>query len=188
MDSEPEVTTDSREELVDIVDEHNEVVEVTTRARMRTEKLPHRASYIALCDRQGRYLVEIRTLCKDYAPGKFDACVGGIMQHGEEEVESARRELLEELGIDAADAAAQVEFTPLGVQQVMYADGVHFLMAYLYFARADCITVRQKSEVSGLMYLTREELLALSHDCTYDSVQVFREIISRAEDLGLNPP
>ena len=82
----------SAHELVDIIDENNNVIETVERHIMRRDSLPHRASYIALRDRQGKFLVEIRTLCKDYAPGLFDACIGGVMQHGEDEIESAKRE------------------------------------------------------------------------------------------------
>jgi len=74
----------SAQELVDIVDRDNNVTDTVTRKEMRQKQLPHRASYIAVCNRGGKFLVEIRTLCKDYSPGTFDAVVGGVMQHGEE--------------------------------------------------------------------------------------------------------
>ena len=45
-------------ELVDIVSEHDEVVDTVTRAQMRKGKLAHRACYIAFCNREGRFLVE----------------------------------------------------------------------------------------------------------------------------------
>lgn len=77
----------SAQELVDIVDRDNNVIDTVTRKEMRQKQLPHRASYIAVCNRGGKFLVEIRTLCKDYSPGTFDAVVGGVMQHGEEYVQ-----------------------------------------------------------------------------------------------------
>ncbi len=173
----------SADELVDIVDEDNNVIDTVTRKVMRENKLAHRASYIACCDRQGRFLIEVRTLCKDYAPGLFDACVGGVMQHGEDPLISAKRELFEELGIDAD--APGFEFIPMDTLKIRWKDGVHFLYAYLYFARGDSLTVRQKSEVSGLMFLTEDELLKLRQSCTSDSVKAFLEILMRARDRNL---
>ena len=86
-------------ELVDVVDADNHIISTMTRQQMRLQRLPHRASYIVCQDLSGRFLIEVRTLCKDYAPGLLDACVGGVMQHGEEAVSAARRELEEELGL-----------------------------------------------------------------------------------------
>ena len=168
-------------ELVDIVDENNEVVKTVTRKEMREGKLPHRACYIALCDRQGRFLVEVRTLNKDYAPGKFDVCIGGVLQHGEDILEGSKRELLEEVGVDAN----KIEFEFLGVKKIPYQDGVHFLMAYLFFAKGDALTIRQKSEVSGIMYLKEDEVYKLASSTTYDAMDAFTSILQKAKSRGL---
>ena len=55
----------SAQELVDIVDRDNNVTDTVTRKEMRQKQLPHRASYIAVCNSVGKFLVEIRTLCND---------------------------------------------------------------------------------------------------------------------------
>ena len=67
----------SANERVDIVNEKDEVIDTVPRHVMRERHLAHRASYMAVRRGDGRYLIEIRTLTKDYAPGKLDACVGG---------------------------------------------------------------------------------------------------------------
>ena len=173
----------SADELVDIVDENNQVIEVTTRREMRKNQLPHRASYIAVRDRQCRYLVEIRTLCKDYSPGTFDAVVGGVIQHGENVDESAKRELSEEVGIDANDD--KVNFYPLGPCKIVGRSGKHFFYAYLYLVISDMITVRQSSEVSGIMLVEESDIERLKDSTAYDSVIAFREILKRAKDKNL---
>ncbi len=175
----------SAEELVDIVDENNTVIDTITRKEMRLKKLPHRASYIACCDRQGRFVVEVRTLSKDYAPGLLDACVGGVIQHGEDLSLAAKRELLEEIGIDADKEST--DFYSLGLMKIMWADGQHFFYGYLYLAITDSITVRQQSEVSGIMYLNKTELMKLKDVCARDSVVAFEEIIKRAQDSNYLP-
>ena len=146
-------------ELVDVVDENDCVVDTVERHVMRERHLAHRASYIAVMDPSGRFLVEIRTLTKDYAPGLFDAVVGGVMQHGEKPDESAARELFEEVRLDARDPMGS--FTPLGKMRLPYRDGVHFLYAYLYLAASPRVTIRQPEEVMGIMMLTQGELARL---------------------------
>lgn len=172
----------SAQELVDIVTREDEVIKTVPRSVMRADHLPHRASYIAVFDGRGRVLVEVRTLSKDYAPGQFDACVGGVVQSGEDIIESAGRELFEEIGV----APESVNFQYLGKQVIPYQfRSESFVMAYLFIAQGDFISVRQKSEVSGIMYLSVAELRKLKDSCTYDSVIAFEEIIKRATEQGL---
>ncbi|MBU3844681.1 MAG: NUDIX domain-containing protein [Candidatus Anaerobiospirillum pullicola] len=171
----------SATELVDIVNENDEVVAVVPRKVMRQKHLPHRASYIVVMDGQERILVEIRTLCKDYAPGLFDACVGGVIQSGEEPDLSASRELKEEIGVDAG----AIEFKSLGKMAIPYKSGTSFVMAYLYIARGSFITMRQQSEVSGIMLLHTKELARLKDSCTYDSFIAYEEILHRAHEAGI---
>lgn len=47
----------------------------------------------------GKYIVQRRTLNKDYCPGYLDIPTGGVIAAGEDIVESAYRELTEELGL-----------------------------------------------------------------------------------------
>ena len=173
----------SAQELVDIVDRDNNVTDTVTRKEMRQKQLPHRASYIAVCNRGGKFLVEIRTLCKDYSPGTFDAVVGGVMQHGEEYVAAAKRELLEEVGINADDK--KVDFYPLETLRIEDEKTDHFFYGYLYLAIADVITVRQASEVSGVMFIDKEDVLKQAKNCNYDSVVAFKEILKRAKAKGI---
>lgn len=169
------------EELVDIVSRDDEVVATVPRSVMRAEHLPHRASYIVVLDGRGRVLVEVRTLSKDYAPGQFDACVGGVVQAGEDPLVSAGRELYEEIGVKPETVHLQY----LGKQVIPYQKrSESFVMAYLFLAQGDFISVRQKSEVSGIMLLNREELQRLKDSCTYDSMIAYNEALHRALEQG----
>lgn len=171
------------QELVDIVNEHNEVVEVVPRPEMRAMRLPHRASYIVCVNPEGRFLFEIRTLCKDYAPGLLDACIGGVVQAGEDPKVSARRELEEEVGLDAS----KLQFHDLGTMRIDYPkdNPRSFLFGYLFLAVGDGITVRQASEVSGIMYLNLQEMRRLTACFATDSITAFDEILKRAKEKGL---
>lgn len=90
----------ARDELVIIVDEQNRETGVAPRWRMRTEQLPHRATYVFVFDPAGNLYVQHRTETKDVYPGYWDLAAGGVMQAGETYDESAVRELAEEMGIE----------------------------------------------------------------------------------------
>jgi isopentenyldiphosphate isomerase len=89
------------DELVEVVDELGHVERVVTRAEMRAQKLRHRAVYL-LVVHDGRLLVHRRADHKDVWPGRWDVAAGGVVGAGEAWVDAARRELAEELGIEAS--------------------------------------------------------------------------------------
>lgn len=170
-------------EMVDIINEQDEVLETVTRKEMRQKQLPHRATYVAILDDASRVLVEVRTLTKDYAPGLFDACVGGVVQSGEDIEHSARREVFEEVGGDIEKD--NLEFHNLGKLIIHHDDFRGFTMAYLYLAKGSFISKRQASEVSGIMLLAPSELDKLKDACVGDSFIAYQEIMKRARDKGI---
>lgn len=92
-------------ELVEIVDEHDRVVAVVTRAAMRAGRLRHRTVAIVVTDGAGRVLVHRRSEDKDVWPGRWDVAAGGVVGAGESFRDAARREVAEELGVDVAPDA-----------------------------------------------------------------------------------
>jgi 8-oxo-dGTP pyrophosphatase MutT (NUDIX family) len=91
----------SANEIVSIVDDHNQVVGAAPRSIVRRMNLPHRASYILVFDRRERLFIHKRTQNKDVFPGYYDVAAGGVVKKGETYRQSAERELFEELGIRA---------------------------------------------------------------------------------------
>lgn len=88
-------------ELVEEVDGDGNVLRVVTRAEMRAGRLRHRTTFIAVTDGRGRLLVHQRSPAKDVWPSRWDIAAGGVAAVGETWLDGARRELAEELGIDA---------------------------------------------------------------------------------------
>jgi isopentenyldiphosphate isomerase len=115
------VSTDASQELVDLIDEAGRTIGVVTRREMRTKRLPHRCAYVLVFNRQGELYIHLRTPTKDVYPSHWDVTIGGVLAAGESFDVGARRELREELGVEAdlemlfpfryADAATVVHGT-----------------------------------------------------------------------------
>ena len=150
-------------EWVDIVDEQNEVIAQSSRQQMRAERLRHRATYIVVHDGMGKILVQRRTEIKDFYPGWLDATAGGVVQSGENVLDSARREAEEELGI------AGVPFAEHGL---FYFEEEQ---CRVWGALFSCVShgpfALQEEEVAEVCWLTPEEITARCDEFTPDSLK-----------------
>lgn len=96
------MAVNSGDELVEEVDLAGKVTRVVSRRRMRSERLRHRSVFIVVRATDGRVLVHRRHPDKDVWPGWWDIAVGGVVSAGESWDDAARRELLEEIGVEAS--------------------------------------------------------------------------------------
>jgi isopentenyldiphosphate isomerase len=92
-----------RDELVDVVDEHDRVLRVVTRAEMRRERLRHRCTFVVVRSSDASVLIHRRSDLKDMWPGRWDLSCGGVVGSGEAWEDAAARELAEELGISGVE-------------------------------------------------------------------------------------
>lgn len=92
-------------ELFDVIDSKgNPAGQIVSREKAHAEGIPHRTAHIWIIrKKEGRVqiLLQKRSQNKDSFPGKFDTSSAGHIQAGDEPLESALRELKEELGISA---------------------------------------------------------------------------------------
>lgn len=92
-------------ELFDVIDQKgNPTGEVVTREKAHEDGIPHRTAHIWIIRKQNervQVLLQKRSKNKDSFPGKYDTSSAGHIQAGDEPLESAIRELEEELGIKA---------------------------------------------------------------------------------------
>ncbi|MFB1114977.1 NUDIX hydrolase YfcD [Dickeya dadantii] len=166
-----EQTQTAGTEWVDIVDENNEVIAQSSRQQMRAQHLRHRATYIVVHDGMGKILVQRRTETKDFYPGWLDATAGGVVQSGENLLESARREAEEELGI------AGVPFAEHGLFYYESDD------CRVWGALFSCVMhgpfALQAEEIDEVSWLTPEEITARCDEFTPDSLKALSLWLSR---------
>jgi len=137
-------------EQVEVVDLDGNVIDVVSRKQMRSEKLRHRSVFIAVINDDGDLLVHRRADHKDVWPGWWDVAVGGVVGVGENYDVAARRELREELGIDAGP----IEHIGTGA----YADNTVKLVASCYVVVDNGPFQFTDDEITEAHWVTAEEL------------------------------
>ena len=94
-------------EMFDIVDDNGVPTgEVVGRTEAHDKGIRHRTAHVWVVKRAGdsyQVLLQKRSAEKDSYPGVYDTSSAGHIQAGDEPLESALRELFEELGIDAGE-------------------------------------------------------------------------------------
>ena len=140
------------EEIVTVVDGENRPVAELPRHRVRSENLPHRATYIFVFDRQGRVLVQRRTAIKDLYPSYLDLAAGGVVAAGESYEECAEREAAEELGIRDAPLEAKLDF--------YYEDERNRCFGRVFTCVHEGPFTLQPEEVESVEFHTVEEIVA----------------------------
>lgn len=84
-----------------VVDENDKVLGKATREECHKRGLIHRSVYIFVINRRGEIFIQRRSMSKDLYPGYYTGSATGHVDYGEDYDEAARRELREELGIEA---------------------------------------------------------------------------------------
>ncbi|WP_098247111.1 NUDIX hydrolase [Streptomyces formicae] len=143
---------DPREEILTIVDEHDEVVGEAPRAEAYARGLRHRCVFIEVRDARGRLFVHRRTPTKLVFPSRYDMFVGGVVGAGESYDDAALREAQEELGVQGLPR-------PTPLFKFLYDDGAgHSWWSALYEVRCDLPVDPQAEEVAWHDFVTDDEL------------------------------
>lgn len=154
-------------EQFDIVDENGQPTgETVERSFAHENGIRHRAAHIWIA-RKGeggwQVLLQKRSMDKDSFPGMLDTSSAGHIQAGDEPLESAIRELFEELGI----AAQKEELHFAGMFQIYFEKPFHgrlfkdYEIAYVYIytnaVEIEQLTL-QKEEVEAVAWFDLEDV------------------------------
>ncbi|WAL94571.1 NUDIX hydrolase [Streptomyces sp. Je 1-369] len=143
---------DPSEEMITIVDEHDEVTGEAPRGEAYARGLRHRCVFILARDAEGRVFVHRRTPTKLVFPSLYDMFVGGVVGAGESCDDAALREAEEELGVHGLPRP-----TPLFT--FLYDDGAgKSWWSYLYEVRCELPVQPQAEEVAWHAFVTEDEL------------------------------
>ena len=153
-------------ELFDIIDENGDPTGQTIeRSSAHAEGIPHRTAHIWIIRRRNEkteILLQKRSRNKDSFPGKFDTSSAGHIQAGDEPMESALRELEEELGIHAESADLQfagkfpISFAREFHGKIFRDEEIAFVYIYDHPVEIDHLTL-QKEEVEEVQWFDLEE-------------------------------
>jgi len=159
-------------ELVEVIDDTGKVVDITTRAEMRRQNLPHRCTYIAVVDHNNQLVVHRRADWKDVNPGYWDIAFGGVCGVGESWLESAKRELAEEAGI--------TETNLIDIDQIWYVDQTTVTLGQIYLARWDGPIHPNDGEVVAVDKVRLSEIRSWvgSHQVCADSAAALDTILA----------
>lgn len=89
------------EEIFDVCDETDRVIRQAPRSVVHANRWLHRSVHVFVFNSQGELLLQKRSASKDEDPLKYTSSASGHLHAGEDYDEAARRELDEELGIQA---------------------------------------------------------------------------------------
>jgi len=99
-----QTAADRENELLDLVDEHGEIIGVVRRGDCHgNPALAHRTAHVVVRNSRGEYFLQKRSIRKLIQPGRWDTSVGGHVLAGETYETAALKELGEELGIALVD-------------------------------------------------------------------------------------
>lgn len=100
MKSKMAVTTDPQEELLTQVDENNNVIgSISRKTAHNSPNVYYRTIYVLVKNDSGEVLIQKRSTTKDLYPNCWDISVGGHVNFNKSYLETAVRELGEELGV-----------------------------------------------------------------------------------------
>ncbi|MCW4631243.1 MULTISPECIES: NUDIX hydrolase [Marinomonas] len=153
------------DEVIILVDQNNTIIGDVPRHLMNFGRDYHRVTYILVFNTKGNLIVQKRTDDKAFCPGYYGITTGGVVEKNESYIDSAHRELQEELGFDA----------PLTSQGVFFTEGKGFkIWGKIYTCHYD-------EAIHGELTLQPKEVASV-HEMAIDDILLNRNNLSFTPD------
>lgn len=152
------------QEILEIVNERDEVIGTAARSEIHRRGLLHRAVHIFVFDPEGNIYVQRRAASKDRHPGKLDSSAAGHVDPGESYLQTASRELQEELGIK--EQLQEI----LKVAACPETDNEHVV---LFVTTTSGNPVPAPDEIQWGEFISIPDLLVMIHENPHDFVPAF---------------
>jgi 8-oxo-dGTP pyrophosphatase MutT (NUDIX family) len=160
-------------ELLDVVDEHDQVVGQALRSEAYAHRLRHRCVFVLASDAAGRVFVHRRAASKVVFPSRYDMFVGGVVRAGESYDEAALREAEEELGVSRLP-------TPVPLFRFLYDTPEHTWWSAVYEIRCEPSVAPQVEEIAWHAFVTEDELRRRLTEWTWvpDGMEAYRRLLA----------
>ena len=149
------------EELIQIVDENDKPIAAATKEEAWNKGLTHRVARIMVEDKDGRVLLQKRSMRQPLFPGTWDNSAAGHVDENETYDHAARRELSEEIGIDLPLKKVGYYFVDFRWNNFHLK---RFAKSYKVIVEADIPLKLQQSEVTATKWFTVKEVKQLIQD------------------------
>jgi len=147
---------DDPDEVFDLVDLDDRVIGCVRRGDAhRDPSLVHRSVQVVVFTSDGRILLQRRAATKDLFPGYLCASASGHVMAGDDYDQTARRELIEELGV--APALRYLD-------KALVYSAMETEITALFIARCDGPFAFSPTETDGGVFLALDDALALRSD------------------------
>ncbi len=149
--------------------------EILPRAEIHRLGKPHRAVHLYLFNSRNELLLQRRALTVDHAPGSFSISVTAHIDAGEFSSATVRREVEEELGLDASQLKIDFLFS-FFQEAILHETYIDRQFNDVYVTRADIDPERiqfDRAEVSEVKFVPLETFHAMVMDGSSDFARFY---------------
>jgi isopentenyl-diphosphate Delta-isomerase len=175
------------DELIDIYDSNNRPLnKKVMKSEAHKKGLWHRVAHVWIYNSNKEVLLQLRSKDKEVYPNVWDISVAGHISTGEREIQSAMREIEEEIGLKVKES----ELKLWNIRNVHFTTSttINNEIIYLYLLKHDVDVNElkiQKEEIQKIKFFNLNELYKdlKEHPEKYTHIEYFFEMIDKIRSL-----
>jgi len=158
-------------EFFDVIDENGlKTGAIVEREKAHRLGICHRVVQVWIINSNNEVLLQKRSLTKDSYPGKWYASLGGHIEAGEDNIQSIKREFMEELGLDVSNKLDEIRYL-FTFKEIEYLNGGDFIdneFYDVYYLKIDIDLdelLLQEEEVSEVKFVPFKDFKNAIYGC-----------------------